>query len=267
MLGAGDFRRVQAAVDVHERLALARELARRRVGEPGGMRQALRNLAISLDLLEILRARDEREVHRAALARLAGLDEPDVLTRGGELAEIFDRLIVGRELEVGAGPESEGRVGGGNSARLRRENDGRRERPDNEHARRRLHGYPRKRYQTTLPLAHERDGITRCHDAAKTTKNSRFNFAPIAIFASIEGVIRHCSPALLTTSRTTDCGRWLTVRNIRPRYSPIRPSMTSCVPENTSTDAITQPHPNAGPRSSSHSQTTSNEREKARPPR
>ena len=33
-------------------------------------------------------------------------------------------------------------------------------------------------------------------------------------------------------SRTTACGRWFTVRNIRPMYSPMRPSSTSCVPEN-----------------------------------
>ena len=154
VLGPCDFCRVQAAVDVHERLALTRELTRRRVGEPGGMRQALRNLAIALDLLEILRARNEREVHRPALARLAGLDEADVLARGRELAEIFDRLIVGRELEVGAGPESEGRVGRRNGARLRRENDGRCERPDNEHARRRLHRYPRREHLTATDPRH-----------------------------------------------------------------------------------------------------------------
>ena len=36
----------------------------------------------------------------------------------------------------------------------------------------------------------------------------------------------------------------------------MRPSITSCVPENTSTVAITQPQPYAGPRSVTHSQTT-----------
>src|SRR5678810_553693 len=40
-------------------------------------------------------------------------------------------------------------------------------------------------------------------DAAKTKGNHRV------------------APSLEIISRTTACGRWLTVRNIRPRYSPI----------------------------------------------
>lgn len=46
-----------------------------------------------------------------------------------------------------------------------------------------------------------------------------------------------------STERTTDCGRPFTVRNIRPRYSPIRPSITSCVPEKIRSAPISEPQP------------------------
>ena len=85
MLGTRDLGRVKTAVDMDERLSLAGELARRRVGQPGRMRQPLRDLPVTLDLLEVLGARDEREVHRAALTRRARFDEPHVFGRGREL--------------------------------------------------------------------------------------------------------------------------------------------------------------------------------------
>ena len=68
--------------------------------------------------------------------------------------------------------------------------------------------------------------------------------------------ISHLSSAIIETcsscgvarmiSRTTACGRWFTVRNIRPRYSPINPSITSCVPEKIRNADISQPKPVAG---------------------
>ena len=143
VLRAGDFGRMQTAVDVDNRLAFAGELTRRRVGQPRRMRQPLCNLPIALDLIEVLRVRDEREVHRAPLARLAAFDEADVLARGRELPEIVDRLIVGRELVVGAGLETKRRVRRGKEARLCRQHDRRRKHPDQDHTCRRLHRNPR----------------------------------------------------------------------------------------------------------------------------
>src|SRR5262249_45366169 len=69
------------------------------------------DLAVAVDLAQIVGRRDEREVHRPALARRARLDKPHVLGGRVELLEVVDRLVVGRELEVGAGPESEHRLG------------------------------------------------------------------------------------------------------------------------------------------------------------
>ena len=61
---------------------------------------------------------------------------------------------------------------------------------------------------------------------------------------------------LTIAGRTTACGRWFTVRNIRPRYSPIRPSITSCVPGENQ-QRRHQPAPAVGrPAIVNHSQTT-----------
>src|SRR4029453_9515301 len=64
------------------------------------------------------------------------------------------------------------------------------------------------------------------------------------------------TPSLEMTSRTTACGRWLTVRNILPRYSPIKPSLTICVPEKIRKAGISQPKPYQGPRLMNHSHST-----------
>ena len=66
VLGTRDLGRMKTAVDMDERLSLVGELARRRVGQPGRMRQPLRDLPVTLDLLEVFGTRDEREVPRAA---------------------------------------------------------------------------------------------------------------------------------------------------------------------------------------------------------
>ena len=55
-----DFGRMQSAVDVHEGLALVREFLRRRVGKPLRVRQPARDLAIAIDLAEVLGRRDQR---------------------------------------------------------------------------------------------------------------------------------------------------------------------------------------------------------------
>ena len=102
---------MEATIDMDECLTLARELARVGVSQPLWMREPPRDLPIAIDLAEVGGRRHEREVHRASLAGLAGLDELDVLAGGCQLLEIFDRLVVGRELVVGAGAEAEDRLG------------------------------------------------------------------------------------------------------------------------------------------------------------
>ena len=71
VLRPGDFGRVQAAVDVDERLAFARERLRLGVGQPLRMRETLPDLAVPIDLRQVLRRRHQREVHRPPLRRLA----------------------------------------------------------------------------------------------------------------------------------------------------------------------------------------------------
>ena len=122
----GDFRRVQSAVDVDEGFAFAREPACLGVGQPLRMREPARDLAVPIDLSQVVRRRHEREVHRAPLRRLAGLDELDVLAGGRQLLEVVDGLVVGRELVVGAGTEAEHRFGCRHAA-LREEGDRRRQ--------------------------------------------------------------------------------------------------------------------------------------------
>ncbi len=69
-LGAGHLGGVAAAVDVDEGASLARERPRLGVGQVLGVGQALSNLAQAVELREVGRGRDQREVHRPALRRL-----------------------------------------------------------------------------------------------------------------------------------------------------------------------------------------------------
>ena len=75
------------------------------------MRQTPGDFAVAIDPGQVFRIRDQRKVHRAPLGRLAGLQQLDVLARCRELFEVLNRLIVGRQLVVGARLESEYRLG------------------------------------------------------------------------------------------------------------------------------------------------------------
>jgi hypothetical protein len=55
VLRSGDLRGVQAAVDVHECPAVTRQLACVGVGQPLGMRETPRDLAVAIDLAEVVR--------------------------------------------------------------------------------------------------------------------------------------------------------------------------------------------------------------------
>ena len=115
----GDLGGVEAAVDVHERAPFARERARLLVGESLGMREPLRDLAIVIELREVLGRGDHGERPRVAGGGLADVDELDPVARGREPLEVADRFVVRRELVVGADGEAEDRFGGGDRGLLR----------------------------------------------------------------------------------------------------------------------------------------------------
>jgi outer membrane protein TolC len=81
---------MQAAVDVHERLAFARQPAGLGLAQALRVRQAAGDFTIPIDPGQVVRARHQCEVHRSALRRLAGLDDSDVPGRRRELLEIVD---------------------------------------------------------------------------------------------------------------------------------------------------------------------------------
>ena len=109
VLGAGEFRRVQPAVDVDERLAFTRQPPRVLIGQAFGMRQPARDLAVAVDALEVLLRRHQREVIGPPLRRRAGLDQLHVVRGRVDLLEVVDDLVVGGELVVGARLEAEHR--------------------------------------------------------------------------------------------------------------------------------------------------------------
>src|SRR6266850_844179 len=116
---------MQSAVDVDERFAVAGELTRVAVAQSLRMRESPGNLTVAIDLRQVVRTRDEREVLCPALTRLAGLEHLHVLRRRRDFLEIVDRLVVRRELEIRARSESEDGVRGRDAA-LRQQHNRRR---------------------------------------------------------------------------------------------------------------------------------------------
>src|SRR5579862_6905342 len=88
---------MQAAVDVEDDLAFAGERASLVVGESPGMRDALRDFTIAVELRQVLGRRDRGVIEGPALAALAGLEQLDVPARRGKLLEVRDRLVVRRQ--------------------------------------------------------------------------------------------------------------------------------------------------------------------------
>ena len=115
-----DLARVESAADVDEDLPLASQRARFGAGEPGGMREPLRDLTQPRQVREILARRDDGERPVTAGRRLADLDQADAVTRLRESLEVADRLVVGRELVVRADGETKHRLGRRERRPLRR---------------------------------------------------------------------------------------------------------------------------------------------------
>ena len=82
MLGAGNLRGVQAAVDVNEGFALPGEPASFAVGQPFGVCQALGDLPVALDVSQIGGAGNQCEIPAASLGRASYLHQLHAVARG-----------------------------------------------------------------------------------------------------------------------------------------------------------------------------------------
>ena len=86
LLRAEHFGGVQAAVDPHHRLAVARELPRLVVGEALGQREAAGDVLVLLQVLVVLRRGDDRHQLVAAFGGLADALHDHAVGLGVELA-------------------------------------------------------------------------------------------------------------------------------------------------------------------------------------
>ena len=110
LLRAEHFGGVQAAVDPHDRLAVARELTRLFVGQALGQREPLRDVLVLLQVLVVLRRRDDRHQLIAALGGLADALHDHAVGLGVELADELGELGVVRQDVVGADLMAEKRL-------------------------------------------------------------------------------------------------------------------------------------------------------------
>ena len=117
LLGAEHLGGVQAAVDPDHGLAFLRQRARLLVGQALGLGQPARDLAVAVQLLEVLGRRDDRHQLVAALGGLAdALDDHPVGLRI-ELAHVLGELRVVRQHVVGANLVAEELLGCGDPER------------------------------------------------------------------------------------------------------------------------------------------------------
>ena len=82
MLGAGNFRSVQAAVDVDEGFAFLGEPASFGVGQPFGVCQALGDLPVALDIRQIGGAGNQCEIPAASLGCASHLHQLHAVASG-----------------------------------------------------------------------------------------------------------------------------------------------------------------------------------------
>ena len=108
----GHLRGMQSAVDVNDGLALSGQCPCGLVGKLVGMGQPQRDLAIALQVREVLCRRDHCDVPGMALGRLADLQQRHPIAGGCQASEIRHRLVVGREKEVCPDTRSQHRLRG-----------------------------------------------------------------------------------------------------------------------------------------------------------
>ena len=118
LMRAEHFGRVQAAVDPDHGLAF-RAPARAPASSvsPSARCQPARDLLVAIELLVVLRRRDDRHQLRAALGGLADLHHLHAIRFLVELLPVLDELRVGGELIVVADVEAEELLGRGDGLR------------------------------------------------------------------------------------------------------------------------------------------------------
>ena len=113
MLRAGDFGGVQAAIDVDDGFALARQGVCGGVVEAAAVSEALRDLLVVIELREIGGRRDDGDFPIEAAGGFADGDQLDAIGGGGEVVEVVARFVVVGEVEIVAGLVAEHGFGGG----------------------------------------------------------------------------------------------------------------------------------------------------------
>ncbi len=119
---------VQAAVDPDHRLAFLRQRPRLVVGQALGLRQPPRDLAVTVELLEVLGRGDDRHQLVAALGGLADALHDHAIRLGVQLAHVLRELrVVGQDV-VGTNLVAEELLRSGDLQRRRGRRGGRRRR-------------------------------------------------------------------------------------------------------------------------------------------
>src|SRR5581483_5102199 len=93
---------MQTAVETNHRLAFFRQRARLIVGEPFGERQPARDFFVAIELLEVLRRRDDRHQLIAPFGGLADALDRDAIGLAIELPHELGELRVVRQHVIGA---------------------------------------------------------------------------------------------------------------------------------------------------------------------
>ena len=92
---------MQSAVDPDHGLALAGQGVRLRIRQALGQRQPAGNVALVIEVLQVLRRRDDRHPDVAALDALAEADQLHPIALGGQLLPVGGGLVVvGQEIVV-----------------------------------------------------------------------------------------------------------------------------------------------------------------------
>ncbi len=109
LLRSGDFRRMQAPVDVHDRFAFARQCVSRRVVEAAAAGQPLRDLLVAIQCGQVLRRGNNRDFPVQPARGLPYRDQLDAIARRSQTPEIVARFLVICQVEIVAGLVSQHR--------------------------------------------------------------------------------------------------------------------------------------------------------------
>ncbi len=119
LLSTGDFGGVQAAVDVDDGLAFARQRLGLFVGETPALGQAARDVLIFVKLRQIPRRGDDGNLPIQATRGLADRNDLDAIGSRRQFVEVVARFVVVGEVEIVAGLVAQDGFGGWNRLRRR----------------------------------------------------------------------------------------------------------------------------------------------------